>query len=238
MNILIQFDDQNHLLATCIGNALTAYGDIGQNVSQFAAPDTPETEQPKPEDDTPVKTGTYEGAQVADLEPAGSKAAVSAVLAETSDKTVVAVMASDPVDEHGTAHNPDFCTGVDSNTTFYASGKRKGQWIRKRGGDTAAYDTWYASARPAPEAQPEPGPIDTAKAFTAKVESAAAVPADCPADPGKFMLWVSEQTAAGIITNEQVTAAYGKLGITVADMFQLDAVTVQGHVEKLFAELS
>ena len=139
------------------------------------------------------------------------------------------------LDEHGVPFDAAYC--AKSDKPFYATGKRVGQWKKKRGTDQDEYDIWYDENRP-PELEPEPGKVDTAAAFAGPgaTGEAGAVTAttDLPSTPGDLMKWCAEQTAAGAMTTEQVTAAYAACGITVADMFGADGPT---HVQAVLAVL-
>lgn len=135
-------------------------------------------------------------------------------------------------DELGVPFNAEFC-GV-SKDPFYATGKRVGQWKKKRGVDIDDYDAWYETAKPAPAAA-EPGQVDTASAFAPPgSEPAPAGDEALPTTPGDLMKWCAEQTAGGSITTAEVTAAYAACGITVADMFGPDG---EAHVQAILKEL-
>ena len=145
-----------------------------------------------------------------------------------------------PTDEHGVEFDPGFCA-KSVKDPFYASGKNQGKWKRKRGLAIETYDNWYTGqidpGGTSDKALPElttTVPVDTAAAFEA---SPAAVATDLPTEPGAFMLWCSEQTAAQKFTTEQVTAAYAQCGITVADMFGGDQAVTSGHVANLLKAL-
>lgn len=244
MNVLIQFDDQNLALATAIGAALSAYGSSGTTVvaanPEWDTPVTDPVEQhvatPAPEDVQAVAETIPEDTPEPEPEPTAAD-----VLTETADKTIVADLADIRLDEHGIPFDAAYC--ADAKDPFYGSGKRAGQWKRRRGVSEKTYDEWYASQRPALDTNEaetvEVKPIDTAKAFATPAATEDPAPTDdVPADAGALMLWASEQTAAGNLTNEQVTAAYQTCGITIADMFGTDQAVIDGYVKQVYAELT
>lgn len=124
------------------------------------------------------------------------------------------------VDEKGVPFNGEFCGKA--AVPFYGSGKKKGQWKKRQGVDEDAYDEWYAEAllganiveeEPEDTAQTETtsdGNI-AASMFAASDAQNAAAGEDVPQDAGQLMKWVSEQQAAGNITQQQVTDAYTAL---------------------------
>ncbi|MBT56147.1 MAG: hypothetical protein CMF72_22450 [Mameliella sp.] len=123
------------------------------------------------------------------------------------------------VDEKGVPFNAEVCSKA--AIPFYGSGKKKGQWKKRQGVDEDAYDEWYAEAllganiaeeEPADTAQNETTSDSNvaANAFGANTQQAAPNE-NAPQDAGQLMKWVSEQQAAGNITQQQVTDAYTAL---------------------------
>lgn len=126
---------------------------------------------------------------------------------------------ADRVDEKGVPFNVEFC--AEAAKPFYGSGKTKGQWKKKRGVTDAAYNDWYAAALAAVPAT-EPGPVDTAAAFSQQDQGAAPVPTDI----GGLMAWVSEMQAAERLASDDINAVYAELGLTFpADVFPSDVNT-------------
>lgn len=237
MNILIQFDDQNLSLAACIGQALVAYGN-GATATPEWARSVPEgigdtlkkAEQVLTEtaetvtDNGPGMTGLDRETEVGPEEQAARDAGTVTI------EATIGVPADQRLDQHGVAFDPKYC--ADAKDPFYGSGKYAGQWKRRRGVSEDTYYDWYASVRPEQVqkvAEPD-APVDTAAAFAKTQPEQPAEPVTFT-DAGQFMHWCAEQTAAGNITSEQVTAAYAAVGVTVADMFPpADEATIMGHV--------
>lgn len=139
------------------------------------------------------------------------------------------------VDTHGVAFSGEFCGK--SDVPFYASGKRKGQWKRRRGADEAAYDIWYAEQRSAVTNQtaPDDEQVDTAGAFGAGDGGAATAENPAPTDCGSFMGWVSAKQAGGLLTQTDIGDAYGHAGLQVTDLFPpKDEATVAQNVATLY----
>jgi hypothetical protein len=144
------------------------------------------------------------------------------------------------VDTKKVPFNAKFCGKAAK--PFYASGPRDGQWKKRQGVDDAAYDAWYAeemaraNLRFAQTNGVDDEPVDTSSAFGNEppVQTEPA-PTDC----GAFMGWVSAKQAAGLLTQEDIGAAYPALGLQVTDLFPPnDEATVAGHVTKLHQFLS
>ncbi len=116
-------------------------------------------------------------------------------------------------DANGVAFNREFC--AESADPFYTSGKRRGQWKKRRGVDDAAYDGWYAVAAATVVALAEEN-IEPAEVF-------AGTPPPPPAEgfttPAELMAWVAEQQANGAVNAEQVQAAYATAGVQLNDLF-------------------
>lgn len=218
----IKFDAKNLELAACIGAALVKYG---AGVVSEAVEDN----------DTRVD---FAGK---------AYPSESGELAEDYDARVekhgTGVVADDPeplekpsVDDHGVAFDIEFCG--EATEPFYGSGKKTGQWKKKRGVSEEDYGSWYNSQlleQPLTETA-EPGPIDTSAAFSGAERPAAAPGA--PTNLGDFMLWVSELQGAGRITQADINAAYSELGIEPAAIFQGEEAEVAGHIRNLHAILS
>jgi hypothetical protein len=117
---------------------------------------------------------------------------------------------STEVDPKGVTFNAEFC--AKAQDPYYASGKRKNQWKKRKGVSEDDYDDWYADelfASKVEDVIPEDSDIVTntfgnPNQQAAKDESA-------PQDAGQLMKWVSEQQAAGNISQQQVTDAYAIL---------------------------
>jgi len=143
-----------------------------------------------------------------------------------------------PRDQHGVAFNVHYCG--EAQDPFYSSGKRSGQWKKKRGVSDKDYDDWYAEelaelrGGSTDEESHQPGPVNTAGAFgngQAQQQNQAAA----PQDTGEFMGWVSEKQAGGLITQDDIQQAYNQAGVQVTDLFPPnDPQTIAGRIRQLY----
>lgn len=125
------------------------------------------------------------------------------------------------VDCKGVPFDPEYC-GV-ATDPFYSSGKREGQWKKKRGISEDEYDEWYARQLPPAEAEPR-DPASSAAAFTpAQPPAQSAAQPTGPQETGAFMGWISEKQTAGLLTQDDVQAAYSQAGVQVTDLFPPNA---------------
>jgi hypothetical protein len=213
MTIKIEFPSGDKLAAKAFGDALHRYaGEVPAAVSGHVEA------TPKPADHidhvepTPRQADHVEPTprQADHVEPKGEDHVEGA-------PTVFGGSDASKVDHKGVAFNDAYC--ANAADPFYGSGKRSGQWKKKRGVDDATYDGWYASqldaGAPAAETETQ---LDTAAAFgAAPATETAAAPA--PATAGELLKWVSEQQAGGHLTADDISQAYTSAGLTVADLF-------------------
>ena len=226
MTIKIEFPADRKDIALAIGQALAAIGQ-GKALINSPAPTTAaeipagaveqHVADPAPED---IAAATFANKDdSADLEaeevPNDSTAGQCAT---QEQKAAGAHVANDggKVDEKGVAFNAEFCSKA--AIPFYGSGKKKGQWKKRQGVDEGAYDDWYAdelfsgkiedSSEQANETTSDSNVA--ANAFGNNNQQAQTDEAT-PQDAGQLMKWVSEQQAAGNITQQQVTDAYTAL---------------------------
>lgn len=113
------------------------------------------------------------------------------------------------VDTNGVAFDANYCG--QAKDPYYATGKRSGQWKKRKGISDADYDAWYMSQLP--NNTPAEQPVNTGAAFGAPP----APPA--PVTTGEFMGWVSEQQAAGRLTQKDVGKAYHDCALEVTALF-------------------
>lgn len=137
-----------------------------------------------------------------------------------------------PVDTKGVAFDANYCG--QAKDPYYATGKRSGQWKKRKGVDDADYDAWYASqlgdSAPAPE-------VNTSAAFGAPAEQPETTAA--PATTGEFMGWVSELQAAGRLTQEHVNQAYAANGLGINALFPPNTEEqIATNIAKLYEALS
>lgn len=122
-------------------------------------------------------------------------------------------------DTKGVIFDPEFCG--EATEPFYGSGKRAGQWKKKRGATEESYNAWYAAQVAlvaAGNTAKDEEPINTAGAFGGGDDNQPAgdpVPEDC----GAFMGWVSAKQAAGLLTQEDIGDAYSQAEVQVTDLF-------------------
>ena len=162
------------------------------------------------------------------------------------------------VDPNGVPFNPEFC--AEAKVPFYASGQHKGRWKKRKGVSEDEYTGWYVTTLSSLLENPEhlastrprgDGPVDTAGAFSNAATEAAPAGAgieftannaealrSAPQTCGDFMGWVSNQQVAGILTQDDIAAAYTAAGVGVTDLFPPnDDQTVAGHIAKLYHHL-
>lgn len=126
------------------------------------------------------------------------------------------------VDEHGVAFNPNYCG--EAKDPFYGSGKRKGQWKKRKGVDDVEYDAWYDSVRPDAGQPTEPTPdqqestVDPRAAFGSQTQAPAPASTGYPTDIGGFTAWTSERMAASQITQTHVDRAFKDCGLGYHDI--------------------
>lgn len=112
-----------------------------------------------------------------------------------------------PVDENGVVKDEKFVG--DAKDPFYGTGKRKGQWKKRKGVSEEDYDAWYASApRFTADAGGEGEQVNTAAAFGGAQQQNAE---KTVTDAGGLMLWFSEQTTAGKLEQADLMNAYSEL---------------------------
>lgn len=222
--IKIEFPADRKDIALAIGKALTEIGqgavtaaaavDSFSKVAEHVHTDAPGASTTACDD----QFKTLDEEAVADLEaeevPNDSTADQSAT---HEQKAAAAHVAGDGenVDEKGVPFNPELCSKA--AIPFYGSGKKKGQWKKRQGVDEDAYDEWYAEALLGAKVETVE---DTAATETTSDSNVAAnafgnqpvtTNENVPQDAGQLMKWVSEQQAAGNISQQQVTDAYTAL---------------------------
>lgn len=223
--IKIEFPADRKDIALAIGKALT---EIGQgavvpaaavdSVTTATASDGPGASSTACDDQhAPDNDATTE--EQAATESPNADSTSQAATQEQKAAGAHAAGDSENVDEKGVPFNGEFCSKAAS--PFYGSGKKKGQWKKRQGVDEAAYDGWYAEALAAvAAAEPEQeqatettsdGNIAASMFAASDAQHAAAADENTPQDAGQLMKWVSEQQAAGNITQQQVTDAYTAL---------------------------
>jgi hypothetical protein len=152
------------------------------------------------------------------------------------------------VDTKGVPFHSDFCGNAAD--PYYSTGKRAGQWKKRKGVTDSAYDFWYAGklseldeAREELEERGEDDhaneQVNTAGAFGGGQRQEQPPAASAPKDAGSFMAWVSEKQAAGLLTQEDIAGAYAAAGVQVTDLFPPnDAATVEARIFQVYSPLS
>lgn len=167
------------------------------------------------------------GTKVEDIDPPAETSAPASGATENSETSPSAPDAS-RVDHKGVAFNSAYCGNAAD--PFYGTGKRKGQWKKRKGVDDADYDAWYT-------AQTEPAAVNTAGAFALGVASVPA--AVVPKNGGELMAFISEGQAAGRFDQSTVTAAYAQAG--VADFMEIfppaDPATIAQKISAIYNAL-
>jgi hypothetical protein len=154
---------------------------------------------------------------------------------------------SAPRDQHGVAFNEHYCS--EAQEPFYSSGKRSGQWKKKRGVSDQDYDDWYAEElaelqggqadTPRGEDDHQPSQVNSAAAFGNGGQEQQRQGGPAPQDTGSFMGWVSEKQAAGLLTQADIQEAYTQTGLQVPDLFPPnDPQTVANNIGKLHGLLA
>lgn len=142
-----------------------------------------------------------------------------------------------PRDTKGVPFDSNFCG--QAKDPYYGSGKRAGQWKKRKGVDDGAYDSWYAGqlAKIDEFSDEEEQPVNTAGAFAPATGAASPPPpaaSNAPQDTGSFMGWVSEKQASGALTQEQVNAAWTEAGVEIGDLFNKAPEEVAANIKKVY----
>lgn len=141
------------------------------------------------------------------------------------------------VDMNGVAKDAQFC--ADAKDPFYASGKRSGQWKKRKGVTEEQYDAWYAEQlagiKDAVTEQPA-AETSTAAAFGAATPETTP-PAETITEAGQLMKWCAEMQTAGHFNQTAIDQAYAALGLTLPDIFP-PAPNCAENVAKLYQQLS
>jgi hypothetical protein len=124
------------------------------------------------------------------------------------------------VDPNGVLFDEKYCG--EAAIPFYASGKQKGQWKKRKGVEESVYDEWYAGELPSicdePQERDEPEPNATATANAFKKEPV--VKAEAPKNFGELMAWFASQQAAGNYDAHHLEKAFIALKLTTLDLVQ------------------
>jgi len=225
--IKIEFPADRTDIALAIGQALVAIGQGKALVNSPAPTTAAETRTDSPAASSTACDDQHSPDPEAETDPNEHPAAQSATVttgsgegaANAAGASQTAQTGGEKVDEKGVPFNAELCSKA--AIPFYGSGKKKGQWKKRQGVDEDAYDEWYAEALLGANIAEEE-PADTAATETTSdsnvaanafgnQQQQAAADENVPQDAGQLMKWVSEQQAAGNISQQQVTDAYTAL---------------------------
>lgn len=243
--IKIEFPAEDKVAAAAFSTALaTIAGD--QIVAVPAVQEHAHPQEAEAETTGAAAPSLFDEQQEQEEEPGKSAEPAATETTQTTDTAEAAASAGNdaPRDTKGVPFDSHFCG--QAKEPYYGSGKRAGQWKKRKGVDDAAYDTWYAEelAKLAPPAgQQEDAPVNTAGAFAPTPAAGSATPpppaaSDAPKDTGSFMGWVSEKQAAGALTQDQVNAAWAEAGVEMADLFNKAPEEVAANIKKVYDVLA
>lgn len=124
-------------------------------------------------------------------------------------------------DEKGVLFDADYCGKA--AVPFYASGKREGQWKKRKGVTDEDYDAWYAGELAAvasadERAEKEEDVEDDAFDVAGAVANTNTAEDPAPTNMGELMNWVSKMQAAGRLTPDSMTQACTATGKTFSDI--------------------
>lgn len=237
--IKIEFPSDNKPLAGAIGRALCEYSgkneldgyiESGIDAIEKAHGMRPGTLTGDPELSDTVEDDIPEFNQSGNANAGTATEPASSTQSETSN-------AGAKVDPKGVAFDAAYCS--EAKIPFYASGKTKDQWKKKKGVTEEDYNEWYTSclANVAPTGETkEDAPLDTSAAFSGQDQQKTEV--EVPKDCGAFMGWISGQQAANHLNQHDITDAYAKLGLQVTDLFPPNNPNqISARIYDLFKEL-
>jgi len=128
-------------------------------------------------------------------------------------------------DLNGVEFDGAFCSRA--KDPHYATGKRKGQWKKRKGVTDEQYDAWYDGQLNAGDNREflddlagAGDDIDVSTAFGAASKAQKVAERDFTG-VGEFMAWTSEKVAAQLLTQEDIGGAYNQLGLEAMALFQL-----------------
>jgi hypothetical protein len=124
------------------------------------------------------------------------------------------------VDEKLVVFNDKFCG--EAAIPFYASGKQKGQWKKRKGLVEGVYEEWYAAQlllnheQETPKDEPAPDPQKAANAF----KKTPVADANEPKNFAELMSWFANQQTAGNYEAHHLEAAFKALNLSTIDLVQ------------------
>lgn len=249
-NISIHIETDDTDLAERIGRALN--GNLTEMVEGPARPFVGECSDTAPGELHPQTAGHAEtAAEAVNAQRAEATAGAARTAGTTEGHAASAEQQGGGRDarrdQHGVAFNEHYCG--EAQDPFYSSGKRSGQWKKKRGVSDADYDDWYAEElaelqggqadAPRGEDDHQPSQVNSAAAFGRGGQEQQPQGGSAPQDTGSFMGWVSEKQAAELLTQADIQEAYTQTGLQVPDLFPPnDPQTVANNISKLYGLLA
>jgi hypothetical protein len=205
--IKIEFPAHRSDIALAIGRALISIGE-GNDIKDVKQ-DT-RTDEAATEERAELYKHTPEP-EVGEVQTRGDSQGTYEHVGKTEERRV---------DEKLVVFNARYCG--EAAVPFYASGKRKGQWKKRKSVEEVDYDEWYAleqeNDEPVQQENDEPLP-DHDKAANA-FKKAPVEQSDTPKDFPALMAWFANQQAAGNYEAQHLEAAFKALKITTLDLVQ------------------
>lgn len=152
---------------------------------------------------------------------------------EDSPEVLTSATGAPRVDANGVAFSTIYCSSA--KDPFYATGKSKGAWKKKKGVTQEAYDNWYLGSRPAATTPVDDAPIDASGVFS---PTPSLFEDPTPKSVGELLKWTSEQQAAEKLTKEQIAAAYVQTGIEPLQLIGLEGAEQEQAVAVLYQALA
>jgi hypothetical protein len=221
--IKIEFPSDRSDIALAIGRALIAIGQAegldGGQLETSVKTDT-RTDQEKTEERDKLYQHNPE-AKPGETQTRGDSHGTYEHVGKTGE-FMEEVSEIDPrVDEKLVIFDAKYCG--EAAVPFYASGKRKGQWKKRKSVEEVDYDEWYASKLEQTPTQtqivrdePAPDPEKAANAF----KKSPVVDVKAPANFGELMAWFSGQQTAGNYESHHLEQAFKTLNLSTLDLVQ------------------
>jgi hypothetical protein len=220
--IKIEFPADRSDIALAIGRALIVIGQAegldGGQVKTSLGTDT-RTDQEKTEERSELYKHTAEP-KAGEVHTRGDSHGTYEHVGEIGAAIKEVLSQEQRVDEKLVVFDAKYCG--EAAVPFYASGKRKGQWKKRKSVEEVDYDEWYAleqeSDEPVQQKTDEPAP-DHDKAANAFKKSPV-VDAKAPENFGELMAWFSTQQTAGNYEAHHLEQAFKTLKLSTLDLVQ------------------
>jgi hypothetical protein len=220
--IKIEFPAHRSDIAVAIGRALLAIGQTG-GLDGGPVDVSPKTDTRSAETTSEERSELYKHTpdpKPGETETRGDSHGLYEHVGKT-EEVMEEVETIDDVDEKFVVFDAKYCGAA--MVPFYASGKRKGQWKKRKSVDEVDYDKWYAAQLEqtiAPDLQekdePAPDPEKAANAF----KKSPVVEVKAPENFGELMAWFSGQQTAGNYEAQHLERAFKALNLSTLDLVQ------------------